>query len=84
MLPRSGCLYRLSPSSKAHLILQNFFWSLANSEPYSANSYDLLHSDEGGKFGRHIWPLVLDVLGKNGFKGRLSIKFVIIVSLFSH
>ncbi|KAJ7875714.1 hypothetical protein B0H14DRAFT_2568563 [Mycena olivaceomarginata] len=39
---------------------ENFFWSLPNSDPYCTNSYDLLHSDESGKWGKHIWPLLLD------------------------
>ncbi|KAJ7766860.1 hypothetical protein B0H16DRAFT_1661404 [Mycena metata] len=51
----------------------NFFWLLPNSDPYSANLYDLLHSDESGKWGKHLWPLLLDVLKENGFKGRLTL-----------
>ncbi|KAJ6550186.1 hypothetical protein B0H19DRAFT_1298710 [Mycena capillaripes] len=51
---------------------ENFFWSLPNSDPYSANSYDLLHSDEGGKWGKHLWVLLLEVLKESGFKGRLT------------
>ncbi|KAJ7201091.1 hypothetical protein GGX14DRAFT_659051 [Mycena pura] len=54
---------------------ENFFWSLPNSDPYSANAYDLLHSDEGGKWGKHIWPLLLDVLKAAGYKGRLTMKW---------
>ncbi|KAJ7867913.1 hypothetical protein B0H14DRAFT_2272350, partial [Mycena olivaceomarginata] len=53
---------------------ENFFWSLPNSAPYSANSYDLLHSDGGGKWGKHLWVLLLEVLKENGFKGRLTMK----------
>ncbi|KAJ7347921.1 hypothetical protein DFH08DRAFT_808700 [Mycena albidolilacea] len=52
---------------------ENFFWSLPNSDPYSANSYDLLHSDESGKWGKHLWVLLLEVLKENGFKGRLTL-----------
>ncbi|KAJ7892470.1 hypothetical protein B0H14DRAFT_2560177 [Mycena olivaceomarginata] len=55
---------------------ENFFWSLPNSDPYSANSYDLLHSDESGKWGKHLWVLLLEVLKENGFKGRLTLKFL--------
>ncbi|KAJ7090711.1 hypothetical protein C8R44DRAFT_835939 [Mycena epipterygia] len=51
---------------------ENFFWSLPNSDPYSANSYDLFHSDDSGKWGKHIWPLLLEVLKDNGYKGRLA------------
>ncbi|KAJ7680005.1 hypothetical protein B0H17DRAFT_1206155 [Mycena rosella] len=53
---------------------ENFFWSLPNSDPYSANSYDLLHSDESGKWGKHLWPLLLDALKTKGYKGRLTMK----------
>ncbi|KAJ7347355.1 hypothetical protein DFH08DRAFT_914503 [Mycena albidolilacea] len=51
---------------------ENFFWSLPNSDPYSANSYDLLHSDESGKWGKHLWSLPNDVLKDSGYKGRLT------------
>ncbi|KAJ7663215.1 hypothetical protein DFH06DRAFT_1395296 [Mycena polygramma] len=52
---------------------ENFFWSFPNSDPYDANAYELLHYDESGKFGKHQWPLTLDVLKARGFKGRLTI-----------
>ncbi|KAJ7718510.1 hypothetical protein B0H14DRAFT_3170816 [Mycena olivaceomarginata] len=51
---------------------ENFFWSLPNSDPYSTNSYDLLHSDESGKWGKHLWSLLNDVLKDSGYKGRLT------------
>lgn len=57
-----------------NMIFQNFFWHIRNSCPYRAYSYDTLHSDDGGKWGKHIWPLVLDVLGKSGMKGILTMK----------
>ncbi|KAJ7657938.1 hypothetical protein B0H17DRAFT_874669, partial [Mycena rosella] len=41
---------------------ENFFWSLPNSDPYSANSYDLLYSDESRKWGKHLCLLLLEVL----------------------
>ncbi|KAJ6470380.1 hypothetical protein C8R45DRAFT_1165958 [Mycena sanguinolenta] len=45
---------------------------VAKFRSYSANSYDLLHSDESGKWGEHLWVLLLDVLKASGFKGRLT------------
>ncbi|TFY63623.1 hypothetical protein EVG20_g6237 [Dentipellis fragilis] len=44
--------------------VENAFWSIANSDPYSALSYDTLHSDDIGKWGKHLWPLLLDILSK--------------------
>ncbi|KAF8584403.1 hypothetical protein K439DRAFT_1646930 [Ramaria rubella] len=54
-----------------HLI-ENAFWFIANSDPYLANSYDLLHADDIGKWGKHLWPLLLEVLGDLKKKGDLS------------
>lgn len=51
---------------------QHFLWKLGFSDPYQAYSYDTLHSDDGGKFGRHLWPLLLDVLEKDRVKGKLT------------
>ncbi|KAJ7746517.1 hypothetical protein B0H14DRAFT_2406480 [Mycena olivaceomarginata] len=42
--------------------VQHFLWDYRFSDPYAAYSYDLLHSDDLGKWGHHIWPLLLDVL----------------------
>ncbi|KAA1474760.1 hypothetical protein DENSPDRAFT_906474 [Dentipellis sp. KUC8613] len=42
--------------------VENAFWSIANSDPYAALSYDTLHSDDIGKWGKHLWPLLLQVL----------------------
>ncbi|KAJ6534415.1 hypothetical protein B0H19DRAFT_1324155, partial [Mycena capillaripes] len=36
--------------------------SLFGSVPSS--QYDLLHFDESGKWGHHLWPLILDLLGE--------------------
>lgn len=33
-------------------------------------------ADDGGKWGKHIWPLVLDVPRERGFKGLFAKKFV--------
>ncbi|KAF8584946.1 hypothetical protein K439DRAFT_1646749 [Ramaria rubella] len=54
-----------------HLV-ENAFWFIANSDPYLANSYDLLHVDDIGKWGKHLWPLLLEVLGNLKKKGDLS------------
>ncbi|KAJ7655900.1 hypothetical protein B0H17DRAFT_1146354 [Mycena rosella] len=51
---------------------ENFFWSLPNSDLYSANSYDLLYSDESGKWGKHLCLLLLEVLKANEYKGWLT------------
>jgi hypothetical protein len=55
---------------------KNAFWYIKNSDPYLASSYDLLHSDELGKFGKHLWPLILEVLGKLKKKGVFSNKYI--------
>ncbi|KAF8587172.1 hypothetical protein K439DRAFT_1645943 [Ramaria rubella] len=54
-----------------HLV-ENAFWFIAKSDPYLANSYDLLHADDIGKWGKHLWPLLLEVLGDLKKKGDLS------------
>ncbi|KIM72356.1 hypothetical protein PILCRDRAFT_93491 [Piloderma croceum F 1598] len=61
---------------KAHGLhaTKNAFWRLNNSDPYNASSYNTLHSDDSGKWGHHLWPLVLDVLQQRGMKGTLAIK----------
>jgi hypothetical protein len=69
--------------------LKNAFWSIANSSPYSASSYDTLHSDELGKWGKHLWSLAVDVLGELKKKGQYSNKYVICfnfleIKLFTH
>ncbi|EGO31125.1 hypothetical protein SERLADRAFT_432782 [Serpula lacrymans var. lacrymans S7.9] len=51
---------------------KNFFWSLDHSDPYCSISYDKLHSDDLGKWGKHIWPLLLTVLAENGNKGHMA------------
>ncbi|KAJ7823684.1 hypothetical protein B0H14DRAFT_2597711 [Mycena olivaceomarginata] len=42
----------------------HFMWNFRFSDPYQAVSYDLLHFDESGKWGHHLWPLILDLLGE--------------------
>ncbi|KAF8516875.1 hypothetical protein JB92DRAFT_3082636 [Gautieria morchelliformis] len=47
-----------------HKVL-NAFWSIANSDPYHASSYDLLHADDLGKWGKHLFVLLKEVfMGK--------------------
>nr|GAT50600.1 predicted protein [Mycena chlorophos] len=38
--------------------VENAFWEIENSDPYAAASYDLLHSDDLGKFGKRLWPAI--------------------------
>ncbi|KAJ7217054.1 hypothetical protein GGX14DRAFT_358335 [Mycena pura] len=42
--------------------VENAFWEIENSDPYKSVSYDLLHSDDLGKFGKKIWPAIQKVL----------------------
>ncbi|KAJ7194917.1 hypothetical protein GGX14DRAFT_377430, partial [Mycena pura] len=52
--------------------VKNAFWDIANSSPYEAASYDLLHSDDLGKFGKKLWPAVQTVLEGLGTIGLLT------------
>jgi len=71
------CFSIMLSINKFHLNLsKNAFWSIANSDPYRAVSYDTLHSDDIGKWGKHLWPLLLDVLGNLRKKGVYSNKYV--------
>lgn len=51
---------------------QHFLWDYRFSDPYKALSYDTLHSDDLGKWGKHIWELLLEVLEDLGMKGALT------------
>ncbi|KAJ7202777.1 hypothetical protein GGX14DRAFT_570454 [Mycena pura] len=42
--------------------IEQILWGFANSDPYKASSYDTLHWTDGGKFGRHLWEHVKEVL----------------------
>ncbi len=44
------------------------------SDTYTATSYDTLHSDDLGKWGKHLWELLLAVLEDRKFLGLLSSK----------
>ncbi|KAJ7199827.1 hypothetical protein GGX14DRAFT_661239 [Mycena pura] len=43
--------------------ITHFLWNFRFSDPYRAVTYDLLHFDEAGKWGGHLWELVLKVMG---------------------
>ncbi|KIJ40757.1 hypothetical protein M422DRAFT_256168 [Sphaerobolus stellatus SS14] len=42
--------------------VKNAFWKINNSSPYDAYSYDFLHAFDAGEWGKHLWPLVLELL----------------------
>ena len=42
--------------------IDHFLWKYRFCDPYAAASYDVLHFTDLGKFGKHIWPLLLKVL----------------------
>ncbi|KAJ7204211.1 hypothetical protein C8J57DRAFT_1454650 [Mycena rebaudengoi] len=44
--------------------IEHFLWDFRFSDPYTAYSYDTLHSDDLGKWGHHLWDLLLDELEK--------------------
>ncbi|KAJ7645259.1 hypothetical protein DFH06DRAFT_1426092, partial [Mycena polygramma] len=54
-------------------LTENAFWALRGTDAYKAISYDLLHSDDSGKWGKHIWPLLLDALADLGLKGMVTV-----------
>ncbi|KAJ7615573.1 hypothetical protein FB45DRAFT_690887, partial [Roridomyces roridus] len=41
---------------------QNTFWRIKHSCPYRSISYDMLHSDDMGKFGKRLWPRLKEVM----------------------
>jgi hypothetical protein len=49
---------------------------LEGSDPYEAISYDTLHADDTGKWGKHLWPLLQDTLAAAGLKGMITTKSV--------
>ncbi|KII93190.1 hypothetical protein PLICRDRAFT_121618 [Plicaturopsis crispa FD-325 SS-3] len=55
--------------------VEHFLWKFRFSDPYAAYCYDTLHSDDIGKWGKHLWPLVLGVLTERGCLGRLAKNF---------
>ena len=42
--------------------IDHFLWRYHFCDPYAAASYDVLHFMDLGKFGKHIWPLLVKVL----------------------
>ncbi|KAL1740762.1 hypothetical protein HDZ31DRAFT_46862 [Schizophyllum fasciatum] len=42
--------------------VEHFAWNIAFSDPYRALTYDTLHSDDLGKWGAHLWELLLAVV----------------------
>lgn len=46
--------------------VENFLWDIPNSDPYLARSYDLLHFDDLGKWGKHLWVLLKQVMKDAG------------------
>ncbi|KDR80463.1 hypothetical protein GALMADRAFT_92870 [Galerina marginata CBS 339.88] len=52
--------------------IEHFLWDFRFSDPYAASSYDTLHSDDLGKWGKHMWELLLTVLEASGKKGELT------------
>ncbi|KAJ7203003.1 hypothetical protein GGX14DRAFT_570267 [Mycena pura] len=58
--------------------IENALWEIRNSSPYEAASYDLLHSDDLGKFGKRIWVWVREVLDGLGTTGLLTKNMAIV------
>ncbi|PPQ86075.1 hypothetical protein CVT25_003329, partial [Psilocybe cyanescens] len=52
--------------------VKHFLWDFRFSDPYAACSYDTLHSDDVGKWGKHIWDLVLEIFKKKKSLGKLT------------
>ncbi|KIJ29756.1 hypothetical protein M422DRAFT_188008, partial [Sphaerobolus stellatus SS14] len=59
-LPTTACQSLLRDHG-LHFI-ENAFWGIANSDPYLAYSYDMLHSLDSGEWGKHQWPLIHNIL----------------------
>ncbi|KAF8517165.1 hypothetical protein BU17DRAFT_92092 [Hysterangium stoloniferum] len=55
-----------------HIVDKNAFWTIANSDPYFSVSYDTLHSDDLGKWGDHLFPKMIEVLGNMKQGGKFS------------
>jgi len=55
-----------------HHATQHFLWHFRFSDPYRAYLYDTLHSNDLGKWGKHLWVLLLAVLEKSGGAGKLT------------
>ncbi|KIJ48583.1 hypothetical protein M422DRAFT_162395 [Sphaerobolus stellatus SS14] len=56
---RDSAAEKLLKDAGLHFV-KNAFWSIYNSDPYLAYSYDMLHAFDSGEWGKHQWPLLLD------------------------
>lgn len=61
--------------------IHHFLWDFRFSDPYAASSYDTLHSDDLGKWGHHLWELLLNVLEELKCKGAWTQKYILTASL---
>ncbi|EJD44286.1 hypothetical protein AURDEDRAFT_65386, partial [Auricularia subglabra TFB-10046 SS5] len=52
--------------------VEQFLWDFPNSDPYLARSYDLLHFDDLGKWGKHLWVLLKQIMKDTGYETRLT------------
>ena len=53
--------------------MQHFLWDFRFSDPYKTISYDTLRSDDLGKWGKHLWVLLLKpVLEDTGSRGKVT------------
>lgn len=50
-------------------------WEMAHSDPHAAYYYDLLHSDDLGLWGKHLFEFLLEVLGKLKRKDDMNRKY---------
>ncbi|KAJ7331509.1 hypothetical protein DFH08DRAFT_814819 [Mycena albidolilacea] len=64
-----GNIWKLNPKLNFPV---ECLWSLCGSDPYDAISYDTLHADDSGKWGKHLWPLLQEVLAASGLKGMIT------------
>ena len=62
--------------------LQNAFWSLGNTDVYSAISWDRLHAYHGGLFSDHIWVLFKNLLGELGRESASRFDAQYVLTLF--
>ena len=57
-------------------------WDFRFADPYKAISYDTLHSDDLGKWGKHLWELLLKVLEDAGARGKVTQRCVMLIHAF--
>jgi len=66
-------LLHLKSQSALIRSVQHFLWDFRFSDPYKAISYDTLHSNDLGKWGKHLWALLLNsVLEDAGARGKVT------------